>query len=442
MNSMSNAEIPSMAASVLMFALGVWLAWKSTRNLVSGVFLTTSTFGLFFIGGWIYVIQEFHVLTPFAVAWATLFFGFGAFIVAGVLKFRPRSELQTCKRKLGHSSARSDSALYFAVLILSGLTFVLVAWFFARAGIIILSSNTSLTRAHAAQGRGVQFRGVNVLLPICLLMAYSLKENSKWKAGRIFLLITALLSFVVIILSGSRGYASVYIISGMILLGYTPRQINRKALILVILLFILLATVIQYSYSEYRSFTPWEAVGNVLLRTTRSQAQGLDYIIYDLVPEEGFYYGRVLAWDFSGLLSTCRLMPHGETFSGWLWQRFANFQFPDQSFSLSTATIGDLYADFGFTGVALGMMIYGSLAQLLYVIPLRMRKHWFWIVVFAYAQYIPISAHISGSIFGVFSIRGLSLLAYVFAVLFIASLVSRPMQISSSSPSSVTKVAK
>ena len=95
-------------------------------------------------------------------------------------------------------------------------------------------------------------------------------------------------------------------------------------------------------------------------------------------------------------------------------------------FTLVTTTFGDLYADFGLLGICVGMLIYGMITELLYIRMLRGYKDYFMLGVFCYVQWVILSAHIGGDLFGILANKGASLAIFVLVVTFIYAVFSLP----------------
>jgi len=412
-----------LVLSMILFTVGVFLGRKASPNILSSVFMTLGILGLFYVGGWIYYLEKGHVLTLFVVSVGVCFFGLGAYVYTILAGFHPRYEMALFMNREPVHHLHLDSGLFLGVFVMTIITFLMVGWFFFEVGIIFFSEHVAETRSIMMMGRGVLFRGVNVFLPISFISLFAFIRFTKWQNGRTLLVIISITSIIIILMLGSRGFAAVFVIPLLIIIGYSQIQVIRWQIFSIILIFVVVAIGLQYRYLGYDDLSLWDSMVVIFERMTKSQVQGLDHIIYDLIPIRGFYRGEIFWWDFKGLLATFRIGHLEETFSSWLWQHLGRFRSSSEHYTLSTTIVGDLYADYGLVAVASGMFFYGALAQTVYVGVIRRCKHWFDISVNCFFQYILISAHISGSIFGVFSVRGLSLLFYYMLVKSVAAVI-------------------
>jgi oligosaccharide repeat unit polymerase len=383
--------------------------------------------GLTFIGGLFFLVEDGHAFAPFIIALGALFYGLGALILSGIVHFKPRTELIEYQRKSFEQRFFPDR-LFFAGFVLFFLaSTALIIAFFSQTGVILLADHVPSARTMAPRGRGVLNRARLTLLPLSLWASYLYFRKMKNRNSLFFLSLASLVSLGTVIAGASRGGAVPFLIPGLIILGCLDHRIKIKHIVIVVLLFVVLATALQYTYPDYADLPLSQAVLQVIRRMTRSQAEGIDYILYDVVPSEGYFQGEAAWRGIQGILSTLRILPeHQDTFAAWLWQRLAGGK-GDIPYTLNTTTIGDLYVDFGVPGLVIGMFIHGTLAQGLYIAALRSPKHYFSLLVNSYLQYVLIATHIGGSLFGVIANYGISMVAYVLATLVVVVFLWLPI---------------
>ena len=81
--------------SIILLLGGVFLTYWSSRNLLSGTFISMGIWVLTFVGGLFFLFEEGHILTPLIIAVGAFFYGLGNLILGGLLRFKPKVEDRT-----------------------------------------------------------------------------------------------------------------------------------------------------------------------------------------------------------------------------------------------------------------------------------------------------------------------------------------------------------
>ena len=396
--------------SGLLFVMGALLVFKATRNVFSSCFLAIGIWLFIYTGGIILFLTKGHVLTPLIISIGVLSFGFGTIISTGYLRFKPAQEL-TRFRESTFCSFLKTNQIFFASLVLVFLISVtMIAYFFYQAGIPLLHPDGPALRTEAVAGRGLLFRAFLTFLPVITLMSYLYMRTVRTLGSKIFFVICGITGIASVILMASRAAGLIFLLPFLVLYGLVARKPRLRTLIVAFLLLVVTALGFQSLYMEGRGLALEDALLMLLARMTTVQAIGIDFIIHNLVPQQGLFLGEVAWLDFQGVLSTLRILPeHPVTFPVKLFELYTQVV-PRAAFTLSQTPIGDFYADFGIAGVLVGMFLFGVISQILYIKTLRWGKDYFILPALVYLQYVvTLRYHIAGSIFGILARDGLAL---------------------------------
>jgi len=413
--------------SAIIFIPAVFLAWRATKNILSPVFISMGIFFFFYVGGLIYFVTDNHPLTPLYFSIGALFYGLGAFIIAGFFRFKPDTELKDFKQKPLLNIFPSKKIFFISLIVIFVFSIALTFYYFYYVGIPLFQSSKVTTIAHG--GKGIFFRGFTTFLPLILLVTYLFRKTTKKLSVKFFWWTIIITSLASIILYGSRGIVLVFLMPFILLYSLFRVKRDLSKIGIVFLFFVLVAVSFQYSYPEYQKLSIKDSFVNVFNRMTVSQAMGMDYAIYNLVPDEDLYMGKKSMSDFKGFLSTLRIISQGELFSERLFEKI-NFNYEGEArLTISTTSIGDLYIDFSLIGIAFGMFFYGVIAQGLYVKVVRGVKDCFLLVVYSYLQYILIATHIGGAIFSALANMGISLIMFIIIIASINIFLLLPLSV-------------
>jgi len=415
-----------LTSGILIFS-GTFIAWWSNRNLLSPIVITMGVFFLFYIGGLFFWITQGHALTPYYVALGTFSYGLGAFLLVAIKRVRPSSERQIFS-ELPFCSIFPLGKNYFISLIIVSLFSVLLgAMYFYEVGIPLFTEWSSFRRTEAIAGRGLYIRSLFSFLPVAALSAFFYQKYRGTLASKALMWLLLFISCLYIILYGSRGGAIAYIMPFVFGQGViSTNKATYKAMILIIVL-LLAGLFLQYSYYGYSNLPLSKGILVFIGRLTAQQVEGLDYLVYNVVPQRGLYLGRIHIMGFKGMLATFRIIPYevAPVFGEILFRMKAGKEVATR-FTLVTTTFGDLYADFGPFGIFVGMFIYGLITQYLYICMIRGCKDHFLLAFFCYLQYVILAIHIGGDFFGVLASKGISLAIFLIIIFFLYVVLSLP----------------
>jgi oligosaccharide repeat unit polymerase len=412
-------------SGVLILAGGL-MAWEANRNWLSPVVLTVGVFLFFYVGGLVYFFTQGHASTPLYVALGTFFYGLGAILMASFNGFRPVSERQAFSVAPFVNIFPIRKAFFLSLWIVSLFSIAAGAVYFYHVGIPLLTEWSSLVRTKAIPGKGVYLRILWTFLPLETLIVFLYNKSHKSRSSAVLMWGLFAFSALFLILYGSRGAAVVYIVPFIFIMGvlYRKRVIGKA--ITLVMIFLLAGFVFQYTYFGYRDLPFVDAAATLGGRLTTQQVEALDYLVYDVIPERGFYLGKLHVIGLRGFLGLFRIIPYEPPFGEILFRMKAGGQVAT-SFTLVTTTFGDLYADFGAIGIATGMLLYGIITQFLYIRTLRRCKNYFRLGLICFLQYMILGVHIGGEVFAALVSRGVSIVIFVLLLTFLYALLSLPI---------------
>ena len=366
--------IPVVIISSVMYLIGIVLAYRATRNILSIPMFVLYIWGFVLMGGLNYYIVEGHPLTPMVAGLSSLLLGLGTKFGTSMAKFKPKRELYDASpRQLSWgitNKAAFKGALVISVLLASASAFIILRNSpLLNPGML----KTELVRPGMGPLMRLARDGLPILSVIWLLIAMKTNKVKDWIIVGLVMGITVL----ALMLTGYKGFVLWFMVLVAIVIGYLKPRSRKIKLFGSIMLAIGILVALSVSY-----LTPSPGQGSfgdslnfLEKRITVEQTLGLDYVIYNLVPYHGFYYGETMIWGFTWTVSD---LTQGVIFPNphpSLTNHIANLMIGHRSiYAVTTMIMGDLYANCGFLGVIIGCFLYGFILGILYVAILRMKK--------------------------------------------------------------------
>lgn len=363
-----------VVGSVVMYMVGITLAYKASRNPFSILMFVLYIWGFVLIGGINYYIIEGHSLTPIVVGLSSIALGLGSRFSSLAAMFNPKRDLRNITPQQLSIGVANKTAFRLAL----GISLVLALF---AAFIILRNSplfNPEVLKIELVRpGMGPLMRLVKTGLPILSIMYLLIAMRSNKFSNWIFVGLVMGITVVALMLTGYKGFVLWFAVLVVIALSYLKPRSRQLKLTVAILLILGLAAGLAVLY-----LTPNPGQGsfrrslNVLWkRMTVEQTLGLDYVLYNLVPKHGFYYGLTMIWDFTRTVNdlTQGLIfpnPHPS-----LTNHLSNLIIGRQGpYAVTTMIMGDLYANWGLLGVLVGCFLYGFILEIIYIATLRMRR--------------------------------------------------------------------
>lgn len=391
---------------LILYFFGILLNFKASRSIYSPLMFVTYVWIFPFIGGLILYKEKLHIHTPFIILLGLIFMGVGANFSKLFLSFNPKFELIRKKYNAYNISNPNGIMIQLILYILIIITIIFSILLFLYKGSPILDANA--LRSGSAPGLGLFQRIYNTFLPL-LIMIFYIREKSK--LDKFILFISILINIILLILFGFKGgivWFGVYII---ITLNF---YIKKKYLFYISTTFIVISLLIIINIAPLLEFYQNDVFSSLLDRITILQVEGLDYIIYEIVPNEGFYYGETFFRSFEiffkqliqniGFEASDKLVLAQELFlkkHGWL-----NFNETTINYSnympisnINTNLVGDFYINGGFLGVIFFSFIYGVVIEYLYIKTIRIKSNLFLLPILSMIQFEFVKRASSGTFF-------------------------------------------
>jgi len=405
---------------------GVWLCYRSTRNVFSPIFLAALFWFSSYLGGLQYWVILGHYLTPLYISLGELFFGIGASMAKTRHRFSAHQELSIFRDSILLNPFNYRTNIAFVTMIIISVIYIMLSMLlFYYGGIPLLQPKgmTGPARALLRINRGIYVRSLTIFLPIIMGIWLIWWRRSRKHGARCWFILVTAVAIGGQVLWASRGGILMLFLYLLILIMLASRP-NKKVIMLSFILIIIALSAAAIINSSYRNSDIITSFGTVFERITLGQAEGIDYIIYGLVPKEGLSYGKVIWQDIKGLLAFLRIIPYEPSFNILLfWNKCPKETYP---FSLNTALIGDLYADYHVIGVITGLWILGFFMETLYIRMLRRPKDYLSFPLRVYIQFAFAGAALGGGLFSVSVTNAITALLTMFSILLVYTIISLP----------------
>jgi len=410
----------AIVASVVMYMVGIIMTYRSTRNLFSIPMLVLYIWAFGLISGINRYMIEGQFLTSIVVGLASFSIGLGSRFFSMVLKFNFKRDLRivTPQRLSIGIINKGKFKIVFGVSL---------ALFLYAAFIILKRSpllNPGLTKIEMViPGMGPLLRLFKTGLPVLSIMSLTFAIQSHNFVDRVFTVLMFGITVLILMLTGYRGYVLWFGVLVAITIGYIkPRSRKLKFYVAVLLIIGIVAGLVVLYLTLGPGYKSFERSFRYLFwtKTTYEATYGLDYVLYSLVPENGFYMGETMFWDFEWIINELTqgvIFPNPHLSLG----RYIPFLIlgHENPYTVTTMLIGDLYANWGLLGVVLGCFFYGTVIEFLYIAILRAKKTIISLPFLAYLSWIFVHAASTGYPIAFFISEFFSLcLVYSIVILF------------------------
>ncbi|KDX89677.1 O-antigen polymerase [Escherichia coli] len=261
----------------------------------------------------------------------------------------------------------SNFRFWLTILILVNLT-VIVSMIFN--GIPVLSNNPNLERLYFSQNNGISTRVINYVIPFLSVYCLYLCSRQRnvaltWQPYLIYLLLC-----ITPFLLGNKG--SVLILS--LLYIASSRTINGKKMVNESFLLVVGLVSLVSGFILHGGGTNSAAL--ILSISNRLQDfSGVDVVFESFIPIHGYMYGKTFLYEMNsifsllGISSGLSTQTTGNYVARWYVNGDESYLF---EYVFSLPIIG--YINFGYTGVLIFSLIFGTIFMYSYVFYLRCRK--------------------------------------------------------------------
>lgn len=409
---------------------GIWLCYKFAANVFSPVFLAVLFWFFAYIGGMEYGIAIEHYATPLTISLGILFFGVGVSTASIYEKFSPHRELMAFRKSSFVERFGKCVKMFYISLLVNTVIMIFLAslLFYLGDSPLLMGTTREIARAGFATNKGLYARAFTISLPIIAGILLCLRHKVQRRLFTWAFFVVTLALIIGLVLWMSRGGILNILLFFLITVGLI-REPNKKnvTVFLIVLGIAFASSVILNSYFYQDTFIT--SLQIIFKRITVGQAEGMDHIIYNWVPQKGLGFGEILAWDIRGLLAFLRIVPYPEgSFGVQIFWDVHPETYP-YTFSMVTILLGDLYADYGITGVMVGAWLFGLLLEILYIRTLRGVKDVFLLPVKIYILDTIAHVAIGSGLFSVAATNVITSLLTILLIFLVYSILSLPFGI-------------
>lgn len=348
---------------LLVFCVGLGLIYLSTKNL----------FAYHLVAYWVLVPAIVslpnEVLSVFALGALAKGLGVAAFSIAA--GFRPARECRHLQFQLSTSRLPNRRTLIWTIGILMVGCVALLTLYFGTVGVAVLSADAGPARLANKDAPGGFFfmRLLRCLMPILTMMLFLVWDGRLDRRRGIALCLILSVDAMFLAFTGFKGNILMFlVIPALLFLGLTYRQYTFKFALVGGVTASVMAFVITGALEQTADLG---AITNSLsARLTTGAFDGLSTIVLDVVPEDGLRYGSTFVDDVASLTYKLGLTADfRQNFSAQIANRLLGERYIGEQ--ASNTVEGELYANFGITGVMLGLFVVGILLQAVYVSTIR-----------------------------------------------------------------------
>lgn len=348
---------------------GVLFFYLATRN----IFAFTSIYCLLLLPAVLASPHEVFII--FSIAF--FFKGVGALMANGFLKFMPRKEVSDFKEKPFASSFLSSEILNYTIWAGIILSIIAGVYYFKKTGIALFTDEVGYYRLifrSNTEGGFIFQRMIRAFLPILILIYFIKIRQGKGHKRYVILSGLILINALFLMFTGIRANLIAFMfVPFLIFIGLTFKRIPYKLLVSAGLVALIGVMVMVSAMSED---TGLYSIANIIwLRATLSESalNGINYIVYKVIPEQGLFNGETYLMDIKSLLYKLGLIEDRTyNFSEYVASALTGDRYNNE-YSANHLE-GELYANWGFWGVVIGGFIAGTILQSLYIKTVRSRK--------------------------------------------------------------------
>lgn len=377
--------------SISLVIISLILLYFTSKNIFSFSFFTGVILALTFIG--IVRISKFpYYPLPLYFSLVILFYVLGVFFANWFKRFSPSRELNKFRKIELNFPFKFKTPFFLAFISLVVLNLLAVVFLFLTRGIPFFQPHVETAKVDiTSESNWMLLRTLRIFLPILVLTLFLYTLKTGRIIARIGLVFLIFIMATIYLFYGFKGYFIFYFVVPFLMLWAIVKKINiTKAILLVILALIVTLPLVGKMVGNSSFLSISKAIYD---RFTIIKADGINYIVNNLVPEEGFFYGATFIMDINGILYKIGLSKE-ETypFNTFLVDHMQGFSSGGRIQTDSTL-FGDFYVNFGIFSGILAMFLAGTIMQFLYIWVVRSSKN-----IFFLPLYISLQAALSGAI--------------------------------------------
>lgn len=347
---------------LFLYLVGTVLIYRNTRNLLS--------FQLLFA----FVSLPPAIASSNLVGWlmaiGIFFIGIGGWLYNLLLRFKTRQRLEAFRAEPLNLGVYPKRAFIVMLVVITCLAVGGSIFYFYKVGISLFAEEVGYSRLvnrHAVSGSFVYQRLFRVFLPIICIVYFLMgrcKDTKRYYNTTLFSALV-LVTGALLIFTGMRGNVVIFLFYPMMAVyGLYSNTANFSK--------ILILTVTTFCFGFYVTVLMYPVLSSsellllIMARVSSSATDGLSYMAHVDVVQNGYYYGETYFNDVMSLFYKLGLTDKVYTnYGAFLAQSMLGDRYNGEQAAIYF--MGELFANFGYIGLAIGSTFLGMFLQKLYI---------------------------------------------------------------------------
>lgn len=363
------------------------------------------------------MLNNFSHRIPFYFSLGFLFFAIGVFFSSKLYKFLPKFELNKFQKMEFHLPFKLEKAFQLAILTFLTINLFLIGYLFWKEGVPLFQEEIEKARVQIALGHNwLLVRSLRIFLPILLLITFLYMLKTKKFFSKFIFAFLLFLLLLIYTFYGYKGYFLSYVFFPLVISYSCVKKVKIRNVLF--LFFLSVLTVFIILSVLLKTLNPLVMTQFLFSRLTIGQAEGVNYIMNELIPEMGFFRGETFKKDILGMLAKLGLTQEKIfNFNAFLFEKIHGKN--PLGMQVASTLFGEFYANFGLIGGILAMFLSGLITQTLYISGLRSSKDIFFFPLIIFFQLIFLQITIAGhTLISVLDIGFSSLFTLFLVILF------------------------
>jgi oligosaccharide repeat unit polymerase len=305
------------------------------------------------------------------------FWGIGALLINTLTGFRPARAVMVYRLRPVTCGVTSARNLYVTLVVAFGVATLLSLYYYSQVGISIFHDEVGyerLVRRHATGGSYVLQRVFRVMMPILCVAYFGMRycASTRRYYSNLKFAMAVLVTSAFLLFTGMRGNLIIFLFMPfLVALGLIDPNLRIRNLILALIL------TFMGGYIVTALMFPDLSSGDLMMviaeRISTGASDGIWYVITEDYETNGPYWGMTYANDLMSLLYKLGLMnSEAMAYGAKLAESMLGSAYNGEQ--AAVYYLGELYANFGMSGVVVGSVFIGAALQIFYRSLLRRRK--------------------------------------------------------------------
>jgi len=385
--------IVTMVIAIYLLSLCIIFSTQGGIKILTPVWLFFFFYSMvLFVGSLIQYWQDqdsdyLNLKLMLIVTGGILFFSLGVLGINILARFRSRLDLRDFLNRPWIDPLKGQLS-YLALWIIILFSSSLIVVYFLLYGISMMEENVELHRNVVIREAGFLFHGFSVLFPIGLIIVCLKAQLYKHRWWRVVLIAVCAMGIMVAFLTSFRSIIFMLTLYFLLAMQWKSSPLKWKNIyawgFILLLLFLFITGKRFYGAEGIHLFSGVLSLKDLVSgaalalmdRILMDNPISLANIINSIPQWIEYFYGRHILMDIKAIAPGPDL-----SFAGFLNSLL--YQDPDM-IGTTITIVGELYANFGITGVILGMFLSGVTMQALYINFIRGKKRILRVAFFVY----------------------------------------------------------